>query len=261
MATTAAVTTFPWQPDSTVTGDLAIKSLREALMSALKNERGIHTETLLTAAGALAGFAAQNAALDRLTSRDPAAPKLGIAIAQMQTGGKMIFGEAVNVFLYPEAHSTLQLFSIIAGAATQAGVAPAELPDLKEMAAHVAQVVGTADFGKLRAPPEHQPQVPPLELLRKLWPLTRDVLRRPPHKTLFRRSEKPIRETHWPIVISIVGSQFIGMTKGVLNPRVSASLVMESAIITSKIDPETIEPGKWRIPTGEAAGPITRLRQ
>ncbi len=260
MAVTTPITTFPWQPDSTVTGDLAIKNLREGLMAALKNERGIHTETLLTAVGALAGFAAQNAALDRLSSRDPAVPQLELAIAQTKSGEKMIFGDAVNVFLYPEAHSTLPLVAIIAGAAAQAGVPTAELPDFHEMASYVATVVGTPDFGKLRARPGNPPQLGPLELLRKLWPLARDVLQRPPHKTLLRRAEKPLQEAHWPIVISIVGSQFIAMTKNVLSPRIGAALLMESAVITSKIDPETIEPGKWRISTGEAAEPIIRLR-
>jgi hypothetical protein len=50
------------------------------------------------------------------------------------------------------------------------------------------------------------------------------------------------------------------MTKEVLNPGVAATLVMESAVITSKIDPETIEPGKWRIGAAEGAGPISRLK-
>jgi hypothetical protein len=51
------------------------------------------------------------------------------------------------------------------------------------------------------------------------------------------------------------------MTKGVLSPRIGAALLMESAVITSKIDPETIEPGKWRIDAGEGALPIARLRK
>jgi hypothetical protein len=263
-ASTTPITTFPWQPDSTATGDLAIKGLREGLMTALKNQRGIHTETLLTAVGALAGFAAQNAALDRLSSRDPAAPKLELAIAQTKSG-RLIFGDAVNVFLYPEAHSTLPLVAIIAGAAVQAGIPTAELPDFHEMAAYVATVVGTPDFGILRARPGNPPQLGPLELLRKLWPMTREVLQRPPHKGILRRPEKPLQETHWPIIISVVGSQLIGMTKGVLSPRIGAALLIESAVITSKIDPETIEPGKWRISagaaTGEAPEPITRLRK
>ena len=259
-ATTIRITTFPWQPDSTVTGDLAIKNLREGLMAAIKNERGIHTETLLTAVGALAGFAAQNAALDRLSSRDPAAPKLGLAIAQTKSG-RLMFGDAVNVFLYPEAHSTLPLVAIIAGAAAQAGVPAAELPDFHEIAAYVATVVGTSEFGKIRARPGNPPQLGPLELLHKLWPLARDILQRPPHKGFLRLPEKPLQEAHWPIIISIVGSQLIGMTKEVLSPRIGAALLMESAVITSKIDPETMEPGKWHISTGAGEQSITRLRK
>ncbi len=261
MATTAPITTFPWQPDSTATGDLAIKNLREGLMAALKTERGVHCETLLAAVGALAGFAAQNAALDRISARDPAAPKLGIAIAQTKSGEKWIVGDAVNVFLYPEAHSTLPLVAMIAGAAAQAGVPIAELPDYHEMSAYVATVIGTADFGVLRARPGNPPQFGPVELLRKLWPLAREILQRPPNKALLRRAEKPLQESHWPIIISVVGSQLIGMTKGTLSPRIGAALLMESAVITSKIDPESIEPGKWRITTVESAQPITRLRK
>lgn len=261
MSTNTPITRFPWQPDSTATGDLAIKSLREALMNALKNQRGIHTETMLTAVGALAGFAAQNAALDRATSRDPAVPKLALAVARTKSGEKWIFGDAVNVFLFPEPHSNLPLASIIVGAATQAGVPANDLPNIQEMAAHVAAVVGSPDFGKLRAPQEHQPQLQPLELLRKLWPVTRDVLLRSPPKTLFRRAERPLQEFHWPIIISIVGSQLIAMTKSVLCPRIGAALLIESAVITSKVDPETIETGKWRIGTDEGAGSVTRPRE
>ena len=40
---------------------------------------------------------------------------------------------------------------------------------------------------------------------------------------------------------------------------ISAALVMESGLMTSKFDPEKIEPGKWRIDTGEAARAGTRM--
>ena len=51
------------------------------------------------------------------------------------------------------------------------------------------------------------------------------------------------------------------MTKAVLNPRIGAALLIESAVITSKIDPEAIEPGNWHISTGEGEQSITRLRK
>ena len=40
---------------------------------------------------------------------------------------------------------------------------------------------------------------------------------------------------------------FIQMTKDVLSPRVAFALALESAVISSKVDPEKIEPGKWDI--------------
>jgi hypothetical protein len=263
MATTIPITSYPWQPASTLTGNLAIGNLRENLLKALKTERGVHTETLLTSIGALAGFAAQNAALDRVTSkeRDPANPPLSMAIAQTKAGEAFLFGDAINVYLFQEPASHLPLIALVSGAAIQAGVQPGELPDCREMASHVARVVGGPDFGKLRAPKDHAPQHQPLELLRQFWPLARDMMRLPPPKRFFLASEKPLQENHWPIVVSIVASQLILMTKEALNPRIGAALIMESAIITSKIDPEMLEPGKWRLAPGEAGKPtFTRLR-
>jgi hypothetical protein len=261
VTTTTTITSYPWQPESFITGNLAIGNLRENLMKALKNQRGIHTETLLTTVGALAGFAAQNAALTQITSPDPTAPRLNIVIARGKGGEKYVFGNAVNVYLFPEPNSILPLFALVAGAVIQAGLTPDDVPNYKEMAKHVAAVVGGPEFGILRAPKDHQPQLQPRELLRKFWPLTRDVLRLPLPKGIPPDREPALKEIHWPIIVSLVAAQFISMTKGVLNPRISAALIMESAVITSKIDPETIEPGKWRINSGETAAPITRLRQ
>jgi hypothetical protein len=260
MTATTPITSYPWQPESTITGNLAIGNLRENLLKNLKTERGVHTETLLTAVGALAGFAAQNAALNQVTAPDQALPKLSIAIARGKGGEKYVFGEAVNIYLYPEPKSTLPLGAIVAGAAVHAGVLPADLPNYHDIAKHFATVVGTPEFWQLRAPKDHQPHLSPLELLKKLWPLTRDVMRLPLPDAMSREREPPLKEIHWPIIVSIVASQLIGMTKDVLAPRIGASLVMESAVMAAKIDPEMIEPGKWRIDTGEAAEPITRLR-
>jgi hypothetical protein len=260
MVTTTPITSYPWQPQSTITGNLAIGNLRENLLKSLKTERGIHTETLLTAVGALAGFAAQNAALNQVTSPDPTLPKLSIAIALGRGGEKYVFGEAVNIYLYPEPKSTLPLGAIVAGAAVQAGVSPADLPNYNDIAKHFATVVGTPEFWRLRAPKDHQPHLPPLELLRKVWPLTHDVLRLPLPKGIPPDREPPLKEIHWPIIVSLVASQFIAMTKDILNPGIGAALVMESAVITSKVDPETIEPGKWRIDTSETGQAIIRLR-
>ena len=261
MATTALITSYPWQPDSTKTASRAIGDLGVGLMRDLKTQRGIHTETLMTVVGALAGFAAQNAALNSIVSPIPSIKPRSFAIAQPKAGGIFLFGDAINAFLFQESGSVLPLAALVGGAALSAGAKQEELPNIGEIAAHIASVVGTPEFGKLRVPPGVAPQLEPLAALLKFWPRTFNILTRPPIKRLFRRQEAPLQEIHWPIILGLVASEFIRMSKAVLHPRISAALIMESAVITSKIDPETIEPGKWRISTGEVPAPITRLRQ
>jgi hypothetical protein len=260
--TQTPIASFPWEPESTKTGDLAITNVGEYLMKALKTERGVHTETLLTAIGALAGFAAQNAALNALAcpQADPKSPARSFAIANTKSGERFFFGDAINGYLFPEAGSVLPLAAVIAGAAVTAGVAPADLPNYQEMAAHIASVVGTPEFGKLRAPPGVAPQMQPVAALNKLWLEVRDILAKPPMKPLFGSAEPPLQEIHWPILLSIVASNYIAMTKGALHPRISAALIMESAIITSKVDPDSIEAGKWRIDSKVGERAVTRPR-
>jgi len=261
MATTTSVTSFPWQPDSTATANRAIGDLGVGLMNALKNQRGIHTETLMTVIGALAGFAAQNAALNSIVSPIPSIKPRSFAIAHPKTGGIFLFGDAINAFLYPESGSVLPLAALVGGAALSAGAKQEELPNIREIAAHISSVVGTPEFGKLRVPPGIAPQLEPLAALLKFWPQSINILTRPPINRLFRRREAPLQEVHWPIILGLVASEFIRMSKAVLHPRISAALIMESAVITSKMDPENIEPGKWRINAGETGHAITRLRK
>lgn len=215
---------------------------------------------LLTVIGALAGFAAQNAALSLIASGTPSATPRGFAVVSTKSGEIFLYGDAINVFLFPESGSVLPLGALVAGAAMSAGVKEVDLPNTSEIAAHVASVVGSPEFGKLRLRQGVEPQLQPLAALLKLWPQTRDVLARPPVKRLFRRQESLLQEIHWPVILGLVASQFIAMTKQVLNPSIGAALVMESAVTTSKIDPQLVEPGKRRIETGNSRQPITRLR-
>jgi hypothetical protein len=261
MATTTSITSYPWQPGSTKTALRAIGDLGVGLMNALKTQRGIHTETLMTAVGALAGFAAQNAALTSITAAIPSVKPRSLAIVQPETGGIFLFGDAINAFLFQEAGSVLPLAALIGGAALSAGAKQEELPNIGEISSHIASVIGTPEFGKLRAPPGVAPQLEPLAALLKFWPQTFAVLARPPIKRLFRRQEAPLQEIHWPIILGLVASQFIKMSQNALHARIGAALVMESAVITSKIDPDTIDPGKWRIDTSETGQAITRLRK
>jgi hypothetical protein len=65
-------------------------------------------------------------------------------------------------------------------------------------------------------------------------------------------------EAHWPIIVAIVTSQFIPMMKDVMDPRIAFALALESAVISSKVDPERVAPGTWDIQA--AAGRLTVRR-
>ena len=135
-----------------------------------------------------------------------------------------------------------------------------ELADAGEIMRHVATTIGGADYGKLRAPAEYQPSLPPNELLRRSWPLACEIFTHPLPAEMLQdgTDEPPLDEAHWPIIVGIVTSLFIPMTKDVMDPRIGFALALESAVISSEVDPEQIEPGKWDIQA--AAGRVTVRR-
>jgi len=243
---------LPWQPQSEIRGNLAIGNLRENLLRFLAANGGVHVQTLHATAGALAGFAAQNAALIRAaaeTSADGQVPLDGLVLAEGTAGDRFLAGNWINVRLFNEPGSVLPVWGFLAGAAVQAGVPLQELADTHEIVRHVATTIGGPDYGKLRAPAGHQPAFEPNELLRRSWPLACQIFAHPLPAEMSEsgRNEPPLDETHWPIIVAIVASQFIQMTKDVLSPRIAFALALESAVISSKVDPEKIEPGKWDI--------------
>lgn len=227
----------------------------------LRAEAGVHAETLLTAVGALTGFAAQHAALLRgatVTSKSGFVPKNSVVVAGSNSGQQFLFGDWINLHLFPEQGNRLSLFSFVAGAALKAGVDKKNLPGCAEIAAHVARAVGTANFGIVRAPERNQPHLPPLELVKRLWIPVTKLLQLPAPEQMH-VSEPPLSQLHWPVILSIVASQFITATKDTLSPVTGSALVMEAAVITWKISPEAIQPGSWRLAFKDGQVAITQL--
>src|ERR1043166_7578132 len=170
---------YPWSgTDDEIVVNLAIGSLRDSLMRWLTSERGVHAETLLVSIGAIAGFSAQTAALERMNRRDVPLPagfdkampredfhtylrEAGlILIARTKdTGEQFYFGDLINGYLVQQkttvGHS---LFAILAAAAIEAGAKPTELPDMPGLFRHVSSTVGKPDFGILRPPAPLSPQ-------------------------------------------------------------------------------------------------------
>jgi hypothetical protein len=255
---------LPWVPQSEIRGNLAIGNLRENMLRFLAVDRGVHAQTLLATMGALAGFAAQNAALNRAaaaTASDGQVPFPGLFLLGATSAERWLSGDWINLQL-TEPGGVLPMWSFLAGAAVQAGARLQELADGHEIVRHVASTIGRANYGKLRAPEGHEPAFPPNELLRRSWALACQIFTHPLPAEMSEtgRNEPPLDEAHWPIIVAIAASQFIPMTKDALDPRISFALALESAVISSKVDPERIEPGKWDIQAADGRLTVRRLR-
>jgi hypothetical protein len=134
----------------------------------------------------------------------------------------------------------------LAAAALQAGVAQKDLPDIREMFGYVANTIGTPDFGIPRPAQEHPTHLTPRKALESFWPGTKALLSNADGVLvsgligLDDLRDTGVAEAHWPLVNALVTRQLVPMAKDTLDPRIAFSLVMESAIAMSKVDPGTI---------------------
>jgi hypothetical protein len=248
---------LPWKnTDDEIAVNLAIGGLRDSLQNWLKTERGIHVETLLVSIGSLAGFAAQTAAFERVAKRDiPFPPGADTAIsagalseylhknnllvlANTKSGETFYFGDLINGYLVPQVTNDYSLWSFVAAAAIEAGLKPAELPDCNAMFRRAAQTVGTAEFGLPQVAQQHQPHLTPRRALDMFWPRARFILTRTDGPGPAQGRQVP--PAYWALVVDLVARQFVLMTKDALDPRIGVTLLMESAITMSKVDPKTV---------------------
>jgi len=257
MANAQQTTELPWKsPEDTVTANFAIGSLRESLMVWLKNDDGVQAETALVSIGALMGFAAQTAVWTRLGKRDIPMPDATTATPEAvseylrtkglfvtvttQSGETLYFGDLINGYLVHGANSKYRftLWNVVAASALEAGLKQADLPDTGAMFRRIAETAGKPDFGIPTAPRGHQPWLTPRKALNLFWPHA---------KVIFTRTDGPgpaqghsVAPEHWPLIGVIVANQIVRNTKSTLNPRIGLSLLMESAIAMSKVDPKSV---------------------
>ena len=158
-------------------------------------------------------------------------------VLQGADGKSYYSGDMLNAILLPQAGSRHTTWEFVATGAMQAGAPQAELPDIEEIFAHVAGTIGSDAFGRVRAPDDHQPVFTPYEALHAVWPRTRELFSSMQVPGAVGRS---LVIEHWPVVAAIVAQQYIVMARDVLDPRLSAQIVMESAVAMSKIDPITV---------------------
>ena len=205
--------------DPLVGAKLGAKEVLQRLIDGMKNERGVHVESLLCALGALAGYSCQaNLRAQALSKGMPeTAPFQAV---ETKDGKKYFFGDPLNNALAGSQHS---VWGLAAGAAQHAGAG--ELPDINDIFKHTSSVLGGQEFGVPRVPQQHAAGDLPINYLKALWP------------TLFPAVElfcpNPV---DWPILFSLAIQEVIIMAKSVIAPDLALRIIMESAVPMSKID-------------------------
>lgn len=235
------VARWPWEgePDHAAC-DYAVLHLYRTLPAHLAAEGRVHAETCLAAIGAIAGFAAQRALFEQLERTKDAILIKELQILRTEAGAEYVFGVPLNRMLVPAsaAENNQRLWSLAAIGAVSSGLAPAQLPRLDDMFAHVADTIGSEQEGLPSVARDHHPHVPGKELLRAVWPIAMMCfLGRFPNAT----REFGIAATqHWPAISGRVASGLLQQMPPSLDPHTGLTIVMESAIYASRLKPTAL---------------------
>ncbi|WP_372785382.1 hypothetical protein [Phenylobacterium sp.] len=238
---------FPWEPESVNRANLVTAALRQLLLSKLP-AKGDHAQTLLVAAGALVGFAAQNAALEQgellTTRRDLVAPE-SLMLRKTKDGRRFLAGRWINAALLLGYGHGFPLQRFVIQAAGAAGAKRTEFADYWEMERRIAKSATEGEFGQMEAGEGRVPLGRPQDLLRVFWPTARKVMIAPMPMEV--ADEPTLNEAHWPIAAAIVAARMITQTAEIVPAGIAANLVMEGAFIGSKLDPDLGDPGRWTL--------------
>jgi hypothetical protein len=249
---------FPWEPESVNRANLATAAVRQLLLQKIP-AKGAHAQSLLAAAGALVGFAAQNSALEQgelLTRRrDLVAPE-SLMLRRDTEGRRFLAGCWVTAPLLLGFGHGFPLQRFVVQAAAAAGVKRTEFPDYWELERQVAKAAAAGNLGRLAATPGRAAVARPQDLLRVLWPNARRIVTAP--MPLEMMDEPALNEAHWPVAFAVVAARLMAQTAAEVDPKIAAGLVMEAAIIASKLDPDVADRGRWTIEPGPRGLQIAR---
>ena len=247
---------FPWEPESVNRANLTTTSLRQLLQQRVSNRT---PQTLLVAAGALVGFAAQNSALEHgelLTARrDLVAPE-SLMLRQNEHRQRFLMGRWINAALLLGYGHGFPLQRFVIQAAAAAGVSRNQFPDYWEMERRIAKDALDGVFGTLEPGEGRERMARPQDTLKALWAPARRIFIAP--MPLEVADEPMLSVAHWATAMSVVAARLIAQTADAVPPRVAADLVMEAAIIGSKLNPDLVDPGRWSVAPGPRGLQIAR---
>jgi hypothetical protein len=233
---------FPWngQPDY-IACNFALGDLINNLPRRLTVNGRLHAETFITASGAIAGFAAQQALLFLLTEAKDNATLDQIKVVATKAGRKYYFGEPLNrtLFSQSDADAPLKLWPLAAGAAIANGLQQSDLPDPGKMFAHVSQMLGGELEGLPSLAKDNHPHLAARDLLKLVWPLAMMCFNG--QLSGVAAKSGPVTQRWRPVIAARAAHAFMRQVKDVLDPKKAVILVMEAAIYASKLDRADVE--------------------
>jgi len=242
---------MPWVPDGRAAAEFAVANLISYLADAHRDLRSALVESLMTTAGALAGFAAQHAIWESVVKPgrlpEHGGPNLragAFVVATTPSGEKFYFGELLNAYLVPKdtlvvplGPGAFTLWGIVGSAVVACGRPPLDPAAVAEIFRHVAASIDSAEFGLPRLPPGHAPVLAPRDALNAAWPAARDILARADAPAAPGRRVAP---EHWPAVCALVAHKLVLATRDALDPALSMRILFEAAVPMSKLDPASV---------------------
>jgi len=223
---------------------LAMGALNALIAKTLAKDGRLQLETLFSALGALAGFAAQHAVRQECVVDGGMAEDEAFLIVQSKSGERFYFGDRINRQLAPEHPQAMTLFSIVGGEAMRLGAKKEELPDVLGIFERVAKSLDSPDFGVPDMPAGHKPYLSPKKSVAVFWNAVVTAFTREPVKPVpgFALVEPKL----WPLALATMAAGYMGQFQKHLSPALAARAFMEAAVPMSKVDPANVTPQSLR---------------
>jgi hypothetical protein len=233
---------FPWSDLPDATGcNFAYGHLVRNLEGPITKQGRLQAETLMTAAGAVAGWGAQRSLVAVEEFFQQAQDDGSVTFVDMKDGGRMMYGDALNNMLVGNGPHTAPrcVWNLLVGTALNNRLERSEIPDLEEMFAHVTKQVGGPREGFPSTPEAHQPLGSAGEILGLVLPTTTACLTGEIDSITKERGFRA-EPSSYQMVTAWVAANILARCCSVMPPKMALIVGMEAAIYGSKVLPPSV---------------------
>ncbi|MBM3603097.1 MAG: hypothetical protein FJX22_04910 [Alphaproteobacteria bacterium] len=213
--------------DPLIGAKIGAKEILNMFLQSMKEDKGVHVESLLCALGSLGGIATQ-ASIRAQNISNSLPETASLSCAESNNGSKFYFGDDLNHVLAGDPYSVLSLAAAEAEFIGAKDISKNYISIVKELLVYSTETMGGEKYGIPRLPQNHMPASNPIEYA-KLWPVIK------PKIELF--CPNP---SHWPVLFGLAIQKTLDESKDVVDTAIALQIVMESAVPMSKIDLDSL---------------------